>query len=324
MKKSETPVRISAAGSAALSQRSGKTLGQRFLDNWQLYALLLIPVVLTVVYKYIPMYGIQIAFKDFTPKAGIGGSPWVGFEHFQTFFNSFQVKSLFTNTISLSLYSLIAGFPFPIFLALAMNQIRVKRFKQTLQVATYLPHFISTVVMVGMLLVWLSPSSGLYGNLAKLFGVQEPPNILGMAGAFQSIYVWSDVWQHAGWDSIIYIAALAAVDPSLYEAATVDGAGKWQKIKYIDIPFLLPTAVILLIMRAGNIMNVGFEKVYLMQNPLNTMVSEIIATYVYKIGIQGAQYSYATAIGLFNNAINLALLLLVNWISKKLSDTSLL
>lgn len=176
---------------------------RRIARNWGLYLLLLPAVVLLFMFTYIPMYGIQIAFKDFTPKAGIGGSPWVGFEHFQTFFNSFQVKSLFTNTISLSLYSLIAGFPFPIFLALAMNQIRVKRFKQTLQVATYLPHFISTVVMVGMLLVWLSPSSGLYGNLAKLFGVQEPPNILGMAGAFQSIYVWSDVWQHAGWDSII-------------------------------------------------------------------------------------------------------------------------
>ncbi len=251
---------------------------------------------------------------------GVAKSDWVGFEHFQTFFNSFQVKSLFTNTISLSLYSLIAGFPFPIFLALAMNQIRVKRFKQTLQVATYLPHFISTVVMVGMLLVWLSPSSGLY---AKLFGVQEPPNILGMAGAFQSIYVWSDVWQHAGWDSIIYIAALAAVDPSLYEAATVDGAGKWQKIKYIDIPFLLPTAVILLIMRAGNIMNVGFEKVYLMQNPLNTMVSEIIATYVYKIGIISNQYSLSAAVGLFNNVINFVLLLLVNQASKKMGETSL-
>lgn len=269
------------------------------------------------------MYGIQIAFKDFAPKTGIEGSPWVGWEHFQTFFNSFQVKSLFTNTISLSLYSLIAGFPFPIILALAMNQIRVKRFKQTLQVATYLPHFISTVVMVGMLLVWLSPSSGLYGNLAKLFGINDPPNILGMVGAFQSIYVWSDVWQHAGWDSIIYIAALAAVDPSLYEAATVDGAGKWQKIKYIDIPFLLPTAVILLIMRAGSIMNVGFEKVYLMQNPLNTMVSEIISTYVYKIGIISNQYSLSAAVGLFNNVINFVLLLLVNQVSKKMGDTSL-
>lgn len=296
---------------------------RRIVRNWGLYLLLLPAVVLLFMFTYIPMYGIQIAFKDFAPKTGIEGSPWVGLQHFQTFFNSFQVKSLFTNTISLSLYSLIAGFPFPIFLALAMNQIRVKRFKQTLQVATYLPHFISTVVMVGMLLVWLSPSNGLYGNIAKLFGVQEPPNILGMAGAYQSIYVWSDVWQHAGWDSIIYIAALASVDPALYEAATVDGAGKWQKIKYIDVPFLLPTAVILLIMRAGSIMNVGFEKVYLMQNPLNSMVSEVIATYVYKIGIISNQYSLSAAVGLFNNVINFILLLLVNQASRKMSDTSL-
>ena len=233
------------------------------------------------------------------------------------------MKSLFTNTITLNLYSLIAGFPFPIILALMMNQIRVKRFKQTLQVVTYLPHFISTVVMVGIMLIVLSPSSGLFGNIARMFGVVDPPNLMGQAGAFQSIYVWSDVWQHAGWDSIIYIAALAAVDPSLYEAATVDGAGKWQKIKYIDIPFLLPTAVILLIMRAGNIMNVGFEKVYLMQNPLNTMVSEIIATYVYKIGIISNQYSLSAAVGLFNNVINFILLLLVNQVSKKMGDTSL-
>ena len=291
--------------------------------NWQLYLLLVPAVVLLFCFTYIPMYGIQIAFKDFVPKLGIEGSKWVGFEHFQTFFNSFQVKSLFTNTITLSLYSLIAGFPFPIILALMMNQIRVKRFKQTLQVVTYLPHFISTVVMVGIMLIVLSPSSGLFGNIARMFGVIDPPNLMGQAGAFQSIYVWSDVWQHAGWDSIIYIAALAAVDPSLYEAATVDGAGKWQKIKYIDIPFLLPTAVILLIMRAGNIMNVGFEKVYLMQNPLNTMVSEIIATYVYKIGIISNQYSLSAAVGLFNNVINIILLLLVNQVSKKMGDTSL-
>lgn len=291
--------------------------------NWQLYLLLVPAVVLLFCFTYIPMYGIQIAFKDFVPKLGIEGSKWVGFEHFQTFFNSFQVKSLFTNTITLSLYSLIAGFPFPIILALMMNQIRVKRFKQTLQVVTYLPHFISTVVMVGIMLIVLSPSSGLFGNIARMFCVIDPPNLMGQAGAFQSIYVWSDVWQHAGWDSIIYIAALAAVDPSLYEAATVDGAGKWQKIKYIDIPFLLPTAVILLIMRAGNIMNVGFEKVYLMQNPLNTMVSEIIATYVYKIGIISNQYSLSAAVGLFNNVINFILLLLVNQVSKKMGDTSL-
>lgn len=315
------------ATKASMAKGSAKERMRRNLfgirRNWQLYLLLLPAVVLLFCFTYIPMYGIQIAFKDFTPRLGIQDSPWVGLEHFQTFFNSYQVKSLFTNTITLSLYSLIAGFPFPIILALMMNQIKVKRFKQTLQVVTYLPHFISTVVMVGIMLILLSPSSGLFGNLARMLGVVDPPNIMGQASAFQSIYVWSDVWQHAGWDSIIYIAALAAVDPSLYEAATVDGAGKWQKIKYIDLPFLVPTAIILLILRAGNIMNVGFEKVYLMQNPLNTTISEIISTYTYKIGIISNQYSLSAAVGLFNNVINFVLLILVNQVSKKVGDTSL-
>ena len=291
--------------------------------NWGLYLLLLPAVVLLFCFNYLPMYGVQIAFKDFTPANGIEGSPWVGFENFQTFFNSYQSKNLIWNTITLSLYSLVAGFPFPIFLALMMNQIRAKRFKQTLQVVTYLPHFISTVVMVGIMLILLSPSNGIYGNLAHALGIQNPPNILGQAGAFQHIYVWSDVWQHAGWDSIIYIAALAAIDPSLYEAATVDGASKLQRLIYIDLPFLIPTAVILLIMRAGNVMNLGFEKVYLMQNPLNTSVSEVISTYVYKIGMISNQYSLSAAVNLFNTVINFVLLVLVNGVSKKLGDTSL-
>ena len=291
--------------------------------NWGLYLLLLPALVLLFCFNYLPMYGVQIAFKDFTPANGIEGSPWVGFANFQTFFNSFQSKNLIWNTITLSLYSLIAGFPFPIFLALMMNQIRVKRFKQTLQVVTYLPHFISTVVMVGIMLILLSPSNGIYGNLAHALGIQSPPNIMGQASAFQHIYVWSDVWQHAGWDSIIYIAALAAIDPTLYEAATVDGASKFQRLIYIDLPFLIPTAVILLIMRAGNIMNLGFEKVYLMQNPLNTSISEVISTYVYKIGMISNQYSLAAAVNLFNTIINFVLLVLVNGVSKKLGDTSL-
>ena len=204
-----------------------------------------------------------------------------------------------------------------------VNQIRVKRFKQVLQVVTYLPHFISTVVMVGIMLILLSPSNGIYGNLAHLLGIQNPVNIMGEASAFQHIYVWSDVWQHAGWDSIIYIAALAAIDPSLYEAATVDGASKFQRLRYIDLPFLIPTAVILLIMRAGNVMNLGFEKVYLMQNPLNTTVSEVISTYVYKIGLINNQYSLSAAVNLFNTIVNFVLLILVNGVSKKLGDTSL-
>ena len=297
--------------------------GRGIRRNWGLYLLLLPAVVLLFCFNYLPMYGVQIAFKEFSPSQGIQGSPWVGLENFQKFFNSFQSKNLIWNTVSLSLYSLIAGFPFPIILALMVNQIRVKRFKQVLQVVTYLPHFISTVVMVGIMLILLSPSNGIYGNLARVFGVQNPTNIMGEASAFQHVYVWSDVWQHAGWDSIIYIAALAAVDPSLYEAATVDGASKIQRLWHIDLPFLIPTAVILLIMRAGNVMNLGFEKVYLMQNPLNTSISEVISTYVYKIGMISNQYSLSAAVNLFNTVINFVLLILVNGFSKKLGDTSL-
>ena len=297
------------------------------LKNKRMYQVFLFfPFMGIVLFTVMPLvFMILMAFTNYDRDHLPPGSlfDWVGFENFQTFFNSYQSKNLIWNTITLSLYSLVAGFPFPIFLALMMNQIRAKRFKQTLQVVTYLPHFISTVVMVGIMLILLSPSNGIYGNLAHALGIQNPPNIMGQAGAFQHIYVWSDVWQHAGWDSIIYIAALAAIDPSLYEAATVDGASKLQRLIYIDLPFLIPTAVILLIMRAGNVMNLGFEKVYLMQNPLNTSVSEVISTYVYKIGMISNQYSLSAAVNLFNTVINFVLLVLVNGVSKKLGDTSL-
>ncbi|MDO4387289.1 MAG: ABC transporter permease subunit, partial [Clostridia bacterium] len=226
------------------------------------------------------------------------------------------------NTLALNLYSLLVGFPIPIFLALMINQITARRFRKGFQTVLYLPHFISTVVMVGLLLIWLSPSRGLLGAFYGLFH-KTAPNILGMPGAFRSIYVWSDVWQHAGWDSIVFLAALSSVDPTLYEAAVVDGATRWQKQIYIDLPLLLPTASIMLILRAGGIMNVGFEKVFLMQNSLNLTKSEVIATYVYKMGLKSNQYSISTAVNLFNNVINFALLMLVNGITKKLGDTSL-
>lgn len=292
------------------------------LNNWDLYLFLLPAVIILFCFTYIPMYGVQIAFKDFVPKLGIGGSEWIGLGNFKRFFNSPQVGPLFKNTLTISLYSLVVGFPFPIILALTLNQIYSKRFKQTLQVVTYLPHFISTVVMVGIMLIVLSPGSGLIGNIYRLFG-QEPPNLMGIPKAFSSVYVWSDVWQHTGWDSIIYLAAISAIDPSIYESATIDGAGKWQRLLHIDVPHLLPTVTILLILRAGNIMNVGFEKVYLMQNPLNTKVSEIISTYVYKIGIIKSQYGLSAAVGLFNNVVNFIMLISVNGISKKMGESSL-
>lgn len=295
---------------------------KRIKRNWGLYLLLAPAVILLICFTYIPMYGVLIAFKDYRPAAGVWGSEWVGFDYFLKFFKSYQFSTTIKNTLVISIYSLVATFPIPIILALLVNQVQSKRFKKTFQTISYLPHFISTVVMVGMLLILLSPSSGLLGGIGKALGV-EIPNVMGNAKAFSSIYVWSEVWQHSGWDSIIYIAALSSVDPSLYEAATVDGASRFQKLWYIDLPMLMPTAVILLIMRAGSIMSVGFEKVYLMQNELNLTHSEIISTYVYKIGIISAQYSYSAAINLFNTVVNLILLISVNQVSKRLSNSSL-
>ena len=297
---------------------------RRITRNWGLYLLLLPSLVLLVMFAYKPMYGIIIAFKDYKNSLGIMGSPWSDplFKNFMRFFNSFQCKTTIRNTLWLSLYSMLAGFPLPIMLALMINQITAKRFRKGFQTILYLPHFISTVVMVGLLLIWLSPSTGLIGTIYGVFGKQAP-NLMGMASAFPSLYVWSDIWQHAGWDSIIFLAALSSIDPTLYEAATVDGASRWQKLLYIDLPLILPTACIMLILRAGNLMNVGFEKVFLMQNDLNMQTSEVIATYVYKMGLKNSQYSVSTAVNLFNNVINFALLILVNGVTRKLGSTSL-
>ncbi|KTD87780.1 ABC transporter permease [Paenibacillus etheri] len=290
-------------------------------QNWGLYTLLFPAVVLTLLFSYKPMYGVLIAFKDYSPALGIGGSPWAGFKYFEKFFNSYQFSATIKNTLVISVYSLIT-FPIPIMLALMVNQMRPNRFRRFFQTISYMPHFISTVVMVGLMMILFSPSTGLLGNMYSLFG-KEAPDLMGSAGLFSSVYVWSDVWQHVGWDSIIFIAALSAVDPSLYEAATVDGASRMHKIRYIDIPMLMPTAITLLILRVGGLLGVGFEKVYLMQNDLNITSSEILSTYVYKIGLLSSQYSFSSAINLFNTVINFILLIMVNQISKKLSENSL-
>ncbi len=297
---------------------------KRISRNWGLYLLLLPALVLLILFAYKPMYGVVIAFKNYKNSLGILGSPWVDplFKNFQRFFNSYQCGATIRNTLRLSLYSLAVGFPIPIILALMINQITAMRFRRAFQTILYLPHFISTVVMVGLLLIWLSPSSGLVGAFYRLLG-KEAPNVMTSASGFPSIYVWSDVWQHSGWDSIVFLAALSSIDPTLYEAATVDGATRWQKMRYIDLPLLMATACIMLILRAGNLMNVGFEKVFLMQNDLNMSTSEIIATYVYKMGLRNSQYAVSTAVNLFNNLINFGLLLLVNCITRKLGETSL-
>lgn len=292
-------------------------------ESRALYLLMLPSIIIFLLFTYYPMYGVIIAFKNFTPAEGIWGSEWVGLKNFIQYFNSYQFGLTIRNTIVISLYTILVTFPLPIALALMCNQIRAKKYKKFFQVSTYLPHFISTVVMCGMLILFLSPSTGIISKIVGLFGF-ELPNLMGSAAAFPHIYVWSEAWQHVGWDSILYIATLSSVDPSLYEAATMDGAGKWKKMLHIDVPALMPTVTIMLILRMGSVMSVGFEKVYLLQNTLNSSTSEIISTYVYKVGLISNQYSLSSAIGLFNNVINLALLLLVNAISKKLSDTSLI
>ena len=290
--------------------------------NYELYLFLLPTFLYFLVFHYGPMYGVQIAFKNFTASRGIWGSPWVGFAHFQRFFSSYQFWSLLRNTLGISLYSLIAGFPVPIILALLLNQIPGKRFRRTVQTITYAPNFISVVVIVGMLLVFLSPRGGLINAIIELFG---GTSIYFMARPewFQTIYVLSGIWQGAGFGSIIYLAALSSIDPQLHEAAIVDGATKLQRIRHIDIPGIVPTAVILLILNTGTIMNVGFEKAFLMQTPLNLETSEIISTYVYKVGLVNAQFSFSSAVGLFRAAINLTLIVAVNRFARTVGETAL-
>ncbi|MEH7481638.1 ABC transporter permease subunit [Neobacillus drentensis] len=322
MKSTLASQRFTNAAVLSNESKTSKWMRQ-FKKSGPLYVLLLPSIILLICFTYIPMYGLVMAFKDYSPALGIWGSPWVGFKHFIQYFHSYQFDLTLKNTLYISLYSILVGFPLPIALAILCNQIRIGLFKKVFQVTTYLPHFISTMVMCGMILIFLSPSNGLIANLLGLIGI-EMPNLLSNPSFFSSIYVWSDVWQHLGWDSIIFLAALSSIDPTYYEAATMDGASKMQKIRHIDLPLLLPTAMILLILRAGGLLSVGFEKVFLLQNQLNLPGSEIISTYVYKIGIQNFQYSLSTAIGLFNTVVNIIILLLVNYMSKKLTKTSLL
>ena len=295
---------------------------RRIKSNIPLYVLLFPSIILLIMFAYIPMLGLVIAFKDYSPANGILNSPWAGFKYFTQFFNSVQFGTTMMNTLKISIYSILVGFPLPILLALLCNQIRTGKFKKVFQVTTYLPHFISTMVMCGMIILFLSPNSGLIANIFKSLG-WTMPNLLSKPDSFAGVYVWSDVWQHIGWDSIIYLAALSAIDPTYYEAATMDGASRMQKILNIDLPLLLPTAMILLILRAGSLLSIGFEKVLLLQNPLNLAGSEVISTYVYKVGMLNFQYSYSTAIGLFNTVVNLIILLSVNWFSKRYTKTGL-
>ncbi|MEK5059013.1 sugar ABC transporter permease [Paenibacillus sp. FSL H7-0326] len=291
-------------------------------SNWELYLLFLPVLAYFIIFHYIPMYGVQIAFKDFIANKGIMGSPWVGFEHFERFFDSFYFWRIIKNTLGIGIYELVVGFPIPIILALMIHELRTGKFRKFVQTVTYMPHFLSTIVMVGMIMMFLSPASGLINVVILLFG-GEPISFMTEPGWFKSIYVWSGVWQTMGWSSIIYIAALAGIDPQLHEAARVDGASRLCRIWHINLPGIAPTIIVLLILNMGSILGVGFEKVFLMQNDLNMESSDVISTNVYRSGILGAQYSFSAAVGLFNSVVNFIMLLIVNRIARKVSSSSL-
>ncbi|WFB55630.1 ABC transporter permease subunit [Paenibacillus sp. BR1-192] len=295
---------------------------KKMLNHWPLYILILPPIIYIAIFNYVPMYGVLLAFKQYLPLEGIIGSPWVGFSHFEQFFSSPSSWRIIKNTILISIYSLVAGFPLPILLAVALNEVRIKWFKKTVQMLTYAPYFISSVVLVGIVMQILDPRIGLINQFIQLFG-GESINFMGDPQSFRSIYVWMGIWQGTGYGAIIYLAALAGVSKDLQEACIIDGASKMRRIWHVDLPSIRPTIVILLVLNVGGIMSVGFETIYLMQNNLNLSVSEIISTYVYKVGLINSNYGFSTAIGLFNSVINLILLITANFTARKLTDSGL-
>jgi putative aldouronate transport system permease protein len=305
-----------------IAHRPQKKYWKQFMKRYDLYLMLLLPMAWYIVFMYGPMYGLQIAFKDYLPTNGFWGSAWVGFEHFERFFNSFYFWRLIENTVTIQLFSLLIGFPIPIMLALLINEIRVKKFQKLLQNITYIPHFISVVVIVGMLSLFLDPENGIVNIALSHLGV-DPVAFMQKPEWFKSLFISSNIWQSMGWQSIIYVAALSGVDPQLYEAARVDGATRLQRVIHVSIPAILPTIIILLILDVGNFMDIGFQKIILMQNDLNMSSSDVIASFNYRKGILEGDYSYTTAIGLFNAVINFILLILINQLARKKAETSL-
>lgn len=301
---------------------SKKGLYMRVKRHWQLYLLILPAIIYLAIFNYGPMYGLQAAFRDFKPHLGYFNSTWVGLKHFLRFFNSNSFSQIVPNTIILAVYTLIASFPFPIVLALCLNYIPNLKYKKIVQNVTYAPYFVSLVVLVSIMQAFFAYDTGIVNTILEKIGLSRYL-FMGKPEAFRHLYVWSGVWQTFGWNSIIYIATLAGVDPALHESAKIDGASILKRIRYIDLPALAPTIVTLFIMNTGKITSLGFDKAYLMQNTLNTDTSEIIATYVYKMGLLNSQYSYSTAVDLFNTAINLILVFTVNAVSKKVNDTSI-
>ncbi|MBQ3078741.1 MAG: sugar ABC transporter permease [Clostridia bacterium] len=303
-------------------KKSADNFLKYLIRDYQIYLILLPSLAVVFIFCYMPMYGVLIGFKDFKLKDGILGSAWVGFEHFGRFLTMGQFYKLVRNTFSISLYSFAVGFPLPIVLALMLNECQYPKFKKTVQMISYAPHFISTVVICGMVLLFTNRSGGMINNIIEAFG-GERINFMIEPGWFQTIYVFSGLWQSIGFSSIIYIAALSGIDMQLIEASVLDGANRLQKIWHVDIPSILPTIIILMIFNAGSLLSVGHEKIYLLQNDLNMETSDVISTYVYRVGLVDAQFSYTTAIGLFNSLVNLVMLAVVNRTARALSGTSL-
>ncbi len=306
------------------SARRGSALGRimkQMARKWQLYALILPAIASVMVFHYVPIYGVQIAFKDFRSSRGIQGSDWVGLKHFIRFLTYPDFWRILLNTVKISLLSL-ATFPCPVILALMLNEITSSSFKRTMQMITFAPHFISTVVVCSMILLFFSRSNGVVNNVIELLG-GERVDFISDPACFAPMYVLSGVWQDLGWGAIVYIAALSNVSPELIEAARIDGANRLKIIWYINLPTILPTVITMLILSAGSLLSVGFEKIFLLQKPLNMEASRVISTYVYEIGLQGGQFSYSTAIGLFNNVVNIVVIVLVNMLAKKVTSIGL-
>ena len=291
-------------------------------SNVQIYILLLPTALYFLIFKYGPMYGLQMAFRNYNTGLGIMNSPWVGLQYFERVLSRMYFYQVINNTLTISLASLIFGFPFPVLFALMLNEMRAGKGKKLIQTITYAPHFISTVVVAAMVTLFLSPSSGVLNKILMVFGI-EAQNFLMKPEYFVPIYVISGIWQNLGWNAIIYVAALASVNPELHESAVIDGASRLQRICHINFPCILPTIIIMLILQTGSLLNVGFEKVFLLSNEAVLETSEVISTYTYGIGITGAQFSQSAAIGLFNSVVQFALLVLVNFIAGKVSETSL-
>lgn len=304
------------------TSRKWGSIQKEIRNRWQVYLMMLPAVILLLLFSYKPMYGVVIAFKNYNFRGGIWGSPWVGLKQFETLFSSYWFPIILKNTLSISLIALVLGFPFPIILALMTNEIQRSWVKKTVQTISYAPHFISTVVLCGMVILFLSPENGIINLAIEAFG-GEAIYFMAQPRMFKWIYVISGIWQGTGWSAIIYVAALSGVDRELLEAAEIDGATRFQKVIYINFPVLVPTIIILFILRCGNILDIGYEKVFALQNSANLNGAEVISTYVYKMGLVKSNFSFSTAAGLFNSLVNSAILLLANFISKKASQISL-